>query len=723
MFNSKKYRFVSITVVMLLIMLVAVHSPVQANARPIYVVSNWQDYLRLVPLSVQDGHVPLLYNPDKVFTPAVLQFADLYEGLLFSVNGESVQKIIAEQWPLTETIVVAQAQPRFGLIASSIAAVLDVPLFFYPPPAVVLQQMQVKRVIVVGEETVSANVEIVMLREMEEALTYYNKLVGERPVAVLVADDELGFLAAEVAAYHRGNLLFEPEEIRAYQPQYLVWVTQPRAVTSQSVYNLYELSRFTDDSQVYDAGIGIVTGFTPQDISLLLARTYAYSQLKGEWKARLLTANMDNHSLSQSTYEQPFEVVSLVGENLTGYAFLKAMQSVGYVSIVAHGSPSGFDLVDGSWPGTGSNKITGLPPLIFVAESCLTGDIGGEGLSNSVALKIIAGGAVAYIGSLEIGGVGLIGDPSYAFSTPAVPLGTIVRLQNAARLDVDADTPRSILIGDPPFHQFDQEFISYKIFSEASKVRVQIQWGDEPGPAVIALELQDDRPVQYAVARREENQDIYYVRGVVYIGRTLTSDLSFGRTVVLLEWPGGDGELTLYSVQTPGTILLRILSNSLIGVQGIFIDMLKQVGLPLAVVSFFILRSLWSKRKRTLGTHMLWASALIGIGISLIGIVYCLALGFFIPWSVIAAIGFFATTVILIIHPRWREWRRIAMCIGLYIAPLMLVWITAALVGSSLRVLFVLLWGMILIGLVYGLVILVTLSLFKKTKVPIGVVI
>jgi len=701
-----------IIVVLLIFVHIILAEPAQASGQPIYVVNNWQDYLRLVPLSVRNGYVPLLYTEHDSFTPEIMQFAEFYGGSLFALSTEDVDQSIAEQWPRSETIVVAQVQSRFGLVASSIAAALDVPLYFAFPSTDVLQQLLVRNVIVVGDVLVPVNVDIINLTELEEAQAYYNELVGERSVAVLAANDNMGFLAAEVVAYHRGNLLLAPGEIREYRPRYLAWVTRPEAVTKQSVQNLYALARFTDDSRVYDVGVGILTGFTPHDAALLIARAYAYPQFEGKWKARLVNAATDSISVSQSTYKHPFEIVTLGGKDLTSKALLQAMQSSGHVMVEAHGSPSGFALADGAWPGSSTRKITGLPPLIFVAESCHTGDIGGDGIKNSIALRIIAGGAVAYIGSMEIGGVGLVGEYPFAFSTPSMPLGELVRLQNAARMDVDADRPRGILIGEPTFHQFDQEFVSYEVFTGAGEVQVHIIGQGETTPVVLAFELSDDMSINYAQAYRSGNRDKSYVPGIVYFGSPLSVAPSFDHQVLLLEWPGGDGELTLQDWHL-NAILRRVLSDSLIGVEMIFIDLLARpgTGSPLAVMSFLILVYVWRKRK--FEANELWAGVLTGTGISFLGIIYCLVLRFLIPWSVIAMIGCGATTVMWIVSPRWREWGRIVLCVVVYIAPLTLLWLAAALIGASQRAQILVVWGLSLSSIAYGLAVLISVWIIQ----------
>lgn len=53
-------------------------------------------------------------------------------------------------------------------------------------------------------------------------------------------------------------------------------------------------------------------------------------------------------------------------------------------------------------------------------------------------------------------------------------------------------------------------------------------------------------------------------------------------------------------------------------------------------------------------------------------------------------------------------------CVGLYIAPLTLVWLLAAFIGTSQRMLALVAWGMLLTGLAYGCVLLAAMALAAK---------
>ncbi len=722
---SKMHRLTCLVLVIWLITTGVWVKPTRAAERPIYVVQDWQTYLQLVPVSVRDGYTPLLYHQEADLTPAIRHFAELYNGSLQVLDAEGVQQVVAAQWPRAETIVVAEKQSRLGMMAAAIAAELESPLFFALPAETELQRLQVRRVIAVGAVTLPVHLEGILLRDLEEAQHYYNTLVGERPVAVLARESKMEFLAAGVAAYHRGPLLLAPNEIQDHRPQYLAWVTSPRSVTRQRVYALYEACRVSPGSRAYDVGVGILTGLTPHDVSLLMARAYTYPELGGEWKTRAVAAS-DVGKAFQTSQTYPLDVVSLSGKALTGEALLEAMRGAGYVWVLAHGTPSSLVLSDGGWPVVPSN-IADLPPLVFVAEACKTGDIGGEGIDHSLALHIVAGGAVAYIGSMDMGGVGLIGRYPYALSTPSTPLGTLVRLQNAARMDVDADAPRVILIGDPTFHRFEREWVHYEAFFEKDSVRVRVQEQSAIDSAGIVVELPDAMPVRYAQVQQGEARNTGYMPGMIYadrpLGRALrferplSSVLTFGRTTVLLEWSGGDGELVLYPQQPLRGRLHRILADGFAGIQGIFIDLLAQpiLGVPLAGASVLLmLRYIWTDRKRVRVDSLWWTGILAGIGMSLLGILYSLGMNFAVPWLVVVIVGCWATTVTWSISPHWHEWTRIAQCVGLYIAPLMPVWLLVVVLGMSQRGLVLMTWGGFLTSIAYGLMLLASIALVNK---------
>ena len=705
--HGQKWNFPVLLLLVAITLLVHV-DPARADPRPVYVAGKWQEYLRLVSLSVRDGYVPLLYSEDGTLTAAILKFAELYSGTPLVLDTKGIDHLIDENWPRAETIVVSQNQRRLGLSASAIAAALDAPLYFDTLPRDSFEQPWVQQVIAIGDVAIPGTLRVLHLDDAEEALSYYDTLIGDTSIAVLATDGEMAFLAAEVAAYHRGALLLEPAEIPERRPRYLAWVTDPAAVNTQVVKNLYARARFTSGSRVYDAAIGILTGFNPHDMALLIARAYAYPELQGEWKTRLVKASTKMASRSQTSKEGLFEIVTLEGNALSENSLLRAIRSAGYAMLEAHGSPTGFALANRGWPS--ASEIGDLPPLVFVAEGCETGNLANlhlVGIEHSVALRLVASGAVAYIGSMEVGGVGLVGKYPFAFSTPRLPLGELVRLQNAARMDVDADWPRVILIGDPTFHQFEREWIDYGVLPGRSHTRVGITSKGDPVAMTIALEFPGTSDVAYAEAFVGERRYVTYVRGSWHFDLPFSAAPAFDRQIVLLEWPGGDGEIVLYPTWPLEARLRHMLSDSLVGVQAIFIDLMTLPGTagPIAVLSIGVLLVVWRKRT-SMDAERRWTGVLVGLSMSVLATVYCITLGFSLLWPMIVAVGCGATTAAWIVSS--ERFMRVVLAMIIYLAPLFLVWLIAALIGVSSRTHMLIAWGLSLVGIAYGAVVLVS---------------
>jgi hypothetical protein len=718
-FRSKLFQFGTLFIT--LQALVVVPPTALASERPIYVAVSQQDYLRLVPLSLHDGYAPLLFSPEGEQTAAIMHFANLYEGNPVFLEGQDIDRLISQRWTRAETVVVSQDELQLGILASVIASAIDAPLYFGSLPDGDLGRLGVQQVVALGNVAVSERYAVKRLENLQSARDYYDSLVGDASFAVLTVNNNFSFLAAEVAAYHRGAVLFSREEIPEQRPRYLAWVTTPTAVTIQAVQSLYRWSRFTPGSGIYDVGIGILTGFNPHDAALLLARAYAYPEFQGEWKTRLVAGNTDRETRSQTTHVGPLEIVTLDGKALTTERFSQLVRTAGNVIVEGHGSPSGIRLSNSSWPD--SNEINDLPPLIFAAESCETANFTKIDLSRSIALRLIAGGAVAYVGSMETGGVAFIGQQPFGFSTPRQPIAELVRLQAAARLDTDADWPRSILIGEPTFHQYQHEWVDYQLLPENGKTpRLQIKSLEDEGfesgdfSPLVVLDLPELFPVDHAEGLLDSGSRVRYLRGTLFFDSPLAVAPASGRQVLLLEWPGGDGELVVYPAETLSTGAERVLSDGLFGTQAILIDLMTVAGTPwpIALLSAIILIAVLREKRYEREFQLIWRSALAGGLMSGLAMLYCLALEFDLLWPMIIAVGCGAATVSLLVYTDRQSAVRLISAVIVFMLPMLLglglfylIW------GISNRAMLSFSWGFILIGVSYGLVLLVSVWTFQ----------
>lgn len=703
-----KKIYMSVLISLLVIFICSpVSAQMQSASRKIYLVSNWQDYLRMVPISVYKQFTPLLYSPDGAVTEAIVAFANLYEGSVISLTSAEIDTYIETHWNTSETIILAQSQQSLAILAAMIASELHLPLYFGNISDTSLEKLHARNVIIVGA-VVAPDIPVVMkLTTTGEAQKYYHELVARPSVTVLVNHDRMSFLAAEVAAYHRGNILFDVAEVTDTQSDYLIWVTNPENVTPKNVQSLYQAANVINTDDIYDIGIGVLTGYNAHDTALLVARTYAYSEMDGHWKNHFIHAESDATSKWQQTQDDMGSVVYVGGNELTTSRFSSLVQSASYVMVEAHGSPSGVLFSDGSWPNVQSRLQT--PPLIFVAESCKTADLTTQHSNNSIALDVIAAGAVAYIGSMEIGGVGLVGNHPFAFSTPNIPLGEIVRMQNAARMELDADWPRAILIGDPTFHQFSQELINYTLVTESeASSPVHLQVSGQPFALPSVFVIPNSEKIVYAEVFTAEGSKKTYVVGGYHFDAPLSVAFRTNAQLVFLEWPGGDGDLLLYSKTPIWVVLRKFVSNGLIGIEGLYIDIMTQAGIDwLAFIISIILfwRSRPAEASPKLNAQKLWKGILVGCFFAAAAGFYCLFLNFTIPWLLLVATGLGATISIWIPqldHPFAIS--PLCKSVFVFLLPLLGVWGIATVVGVSTHTHRLLASGLLLITSMYVIV-------------------
>lgn len=672
--------------------------------RSVYVATNHQDYMRLVPASVHSKYVPLLYSENGHETESIKYFTRIYAGQAAVLNSEAIDALYTRLWPRADVIVVSESRQDLALLAAAIAATQKAPLYFKSPPAEALSRLHVRKVIAVGGIPVEGMLQVERLSDLKAARFYYEGLLGTTQTAVLAGNNEMAFLATEVAAYHRAVILFEPSEIGLRRPRILVWVTIPREVTFAGVQNLYSAARFTPGSKVYDSIVGIITANTPHDAALLIARAYAYPKLAGPWKMRLVEAATDAPSGVQSSRQGALTVTRLNGGMVTKDRLVQDMQSAGHVLILAHGSPSGLALAGGSM--RGSDPIPPLPPLVFVAESCLTANLAEAGTAGSIALRLVEAGAAAYVGSMETGGVGLVGDLPFYFSTPRQPLGELVRLQNAARVGLDADVPRAILIGDPTFHQSESEWADYRVLPRKRNTGFAIT-SSGGLQAVLALQLPDMAEVAYAEAW------IAGVRRSTYITGSVSNPLgvapAFGRQSVLLQWPGSDGELILYSSSPPRALVRRAFEGSLLGLKAVLVDLLSVPGLdiPIAVISLGLLLVVASWRRPFRFGEGFWAGVLTGSAMGMLDMLFCWSQGYSQVWLGVAATASGAAAIAWVVWPRHAGWKRVALGTLLFLSPVCLLSMLLIVLRMSARAHILILSGASLVGMSYAALLIV----------------
>jgi hypothetical protein len=575
-----------LTIFMILFAVLAPLQNVKAEAPLVYAVENEEDFLRLVTfLSNSGNHNPVILSQTGQLDDRISTFTKYYQRTVSFLSPNQVNELIRTGTDQSQVVVLAENTPEATLVASAIAARLKTPLFIGNLLQTKNEEKQTAKIISIGNNHVSCKCEVIALTAIDLAVDYYNQLVNDSDTVVFVDDTGVSAIAAEEIIFHRAKLAFDLSKAKAANASNLIWVTSPGHITKENIKDLYQEP---GQRVVYSENIGVITGFDLEDMSLLVARTTAYPSLVGEWKSRVLNANIFDPDMDTQSADDSGTLIKLGGKRLTADTFDRAVRTVGYIFVSAHGSGSGFLFNNSRWPVT--NATLSLPPVIFVAEACKTADVTEDGLDNSVALKVLSSGAVAYIGSIDVGGVALVSDQPFLNSTKQTPLGELVRLENSARMDVDEDYPRAVLFGDPTFYQLERDDFSV----------TQLAGSKETGTAVfqiyrqergnVAIGLTQNQGVIRVNAALKNGKIINYYLGASHFGSPLSVIQTHTGQKLFFEWPGGEGQIKIYSSWSVSTWIQKVFSDAITGLQAILLDLTTINGNPwyLPVIIFVL---------------------------------------------------------------------------------------------------------------------------------------
>lgn len=663
------FLFRSLVPVLLIVSLACSSVDADAGRCPICIAADWHEFLKLVPVCNDNSYIPLLFNEEKQESSSIAKFMELYEGEFRKYNFKAPDLTISGIYAGMDSLVICPDNMRLAVIASVIAAHLKIPLYFNNDT--LPKKAGRKFAVIVGDSNANFHGEVIRLENIESALDYYNNLARNKSMAVIINDDDYSFLAAEVAAHHDCPILDDFEKIAQFQPKYLAWVTKPGTVKKEKVRELYGACRFTEVSKVYDVGVGILTGLSARDVSLLTARAYSYSAMSGDWKTHLVMAAQEMISSDSQMAAGYFET-ALGGTDFTCSKVRTALKNASYLALCEHGGPSGFAMIGEGWPNGG--RIPDLPPFVFAAEACLTGDITGAGVNASIALRSVEAGAVAYIGSMEVGGVALV-EKAFAFCTPDFPISEHVRLQNAARMDADADWPRSILIGEPTFHQLDNEIWEYAIHLDDNKAYASVRQEEITFESSILLRLPDTMTIACARLHQDGKNDEMFMTGYIGGGNNITSLPAFGKQTVMMDWPGGNGELILYR-NMPFDVAIK--HFMLIPIMGwyIFLDNMMTMGdgeYVVFILSILVLAAvLYSQDRKKFHEYLIALLSGAGLAIVILSF-YLFCRGGSIIWPCVIGLGLAAATAAMLIPSKHSAIKWISLATIVYTAPIILI--------------------------------------------------
>ena len=668
--------------------------------KPVYIVSDESDYFRLITFSTMlDSNIPILLVSDADSPGKLDNFQKYYQGTSTYLTSQQIDNIILDRYPNPSEVVVTDTSSGSMLFASLISSARQIPLFVGTIPLDIQNNKKLSSIIAVGDVKLATSIKTENLDSFEKAQNYYNHLVDKTETAVVISDPEVYSIGAEAVAYHRAKVFFNIEDGKSSKTENFIWVTLPENLGQPNFHRLYASDSENNVNAMYSQNIGVITGFTVEDMSFLLARTFAYHDMHGDWKNSFVVANVFSNEPPLLADNGSIEIQYLGNSSLNEDSFTNAISSSSYVYVLAHGDPSGLNFNGNHWPQKGEEFY--FSPLVFVAEACSTLDFSKGDLENNVMLKLISSGALAFVGSTEIGGVSGTGELPFSNSTSQTPLGELTRLYNSIRLDIDADEPRGVLIGDPLLFQTTEQSKISPVNSAISGDGLEYIIQDGEPDMDIVVKPQSSKEIVRATAFLENGDKLHYYRGAFYFGRSLGVISNVSGQTVLFNWPGGSGRIILYDHWSLPSRARLYLSDSMSGIQALLLDLTtinNNQWLFLAVtiiLMVFIHKRFIMNKKRLLS--FLFASSLISLSLFL----FLADTSLIIKLPITLALFMWCFISFCFYEKRENTIKKLFLSLFFFLIPFLYGLFTAIAMGASRKTCLLVFQGIVLLSIVF----------------------
>lgn len=414
--------------------------------RQLIVVPDQSDFYYALPYAMTQDFPLVIGDEDN---KEIADFNKYYQGDIVQIDKALILARL-ESFQNKEAIVIAEdANKRYMMLGSHMASILKCPFINSEDVGAVLGKRTLKEAIVLGDCTVDNDIaaKIVRLDTLDKVKSYYNALTEDHSLNVYSTEDDMGIVSAYLAARRNGRIIFQLEDIEK-RNSYFALVTKPKDFYREGYKELFR-KLYHSKQQQNTKGIGVITGNTLQDANLLLLRSFFYEQLNRKNKYVNIEALLSEEGYEKSE-KDGYSYISIRGKGCTIEKINHEIKDASQISIFAHGSPTGFSLVNDTK--YAAADMPNLSPCVFTAESCETIGFAEDG---SIALEAIAKGAVVYIGSTKTGGVASpFLDKSYMFSTQEIPLSSLVLMNNVDMMKTIENEARAVLIGDPVFGMY-----------------------------------------------------------------------------------------------------------------------------------------------------------------------------------------------------------------------------------------------------------------------------
>lgn len=386
---------------------------------------------------------------------------------------------------LDSIVMVNVENESLSVVASLIASALNHPLIMYENRIELekLKNLGVENVftIGVGEDVVNKLKEyfnVQSIHDISEALAFYNSMLSNsKTLTIALKNDELAFISALYAKAKKSRFIIvdkirkENEELvnSLAGIEKVILVSSFKNLKTERAYSklLNILMKGGVDEKYIEPAVALISGISKSHASIFAVRTLNSGRILRKLnRGQNLIFMDDSYSLTQKIIRigrraglVPKTLYS-VGKrgNITTGNIINLLNNGNMLTYInLHGNPLGYGLTTYGPYVLHAGHVSVIAPTIIVTLSCLTCDFDAEYLysaKESIALKFVSAGALAYVGASRTEFTNEI-EISTAYPelivyllTHGVTLGEAVRIINNIHIK-EKKGPYMYLIGDP----------------------------------------------------------------------------------------------------------------------------------------------------------------------------------------------------------------------------------------------------------------------------------
>ena len=444
-----KKIYIIVAIIMIIVINISIVASAQGSSsntgaqnKIIYKVSNKKDFCTMLPYCI-NNNIPLIISSSN--DGAISNFSKSYNGNIVNLESNSVLTFIKNEYNKDTLIISTENDSKIVILGGQIACNLNCPIIYEKDITDFFHNNsnEYKKIIILGDVNFSnkSNSELYKYKTFQDVQRLYNESINNSNLNVYIENNDYDIFGLYLAAYRKGKIYFDTKNIEDMN-RYFAWIIKPQDFLPDKYLDLYS-SIEKRSSYNYDKGIGVITGITSEDVILMLLRSFFYNNLEKSKNILDIESLVKKKNYSVRSSNGDYNIIGNPSNNLEDV--LKKMHASKYIRILGHGSYNKIEMGNKIYLNTDNFPM--LDSSLVIAESCSTCE---QLDGDSIALKAIENGAVAYIGSIKTGGVEspFISQP-YLISTEEIPLSNLVLANNVEIKKYEDNSIRAVLIGDP----------------------------------------------------------------------------------------------------------------------------------------------------------------------------------------------------------------------------------------------------------------------------------